>query len=319
MQPVLWLELAGGLALLFVAGEAFVRGAVGLAKGAGMSELLIGLTVVALGTSAPEFFVSLEAVLRGRAQIAIANVTGSNVINLTLVLGLAAIVAPLAYSRGRFALDAAVVVASAAVLTLLGLFGSISRAMGLAMICLLAGYVVTAYLRDRRRRTADRDWHSEECEEFAPFPPLVPAVGLAVGGLAGLILGGHLVVGGAEGIATALGASETVVGLTVVAAGSSLPELATSLVAAIRGHTDVAIGNILGSCIFNVLWILGVCAIVRPFAIDPSLARSAIPLMLAAAIAVSALVLLRSRIGRVAGTALAIAYAAYVFVVVRIG
>jgi cation:H+ antiporter len=312
-----WLEIAGGIALLFAAGEAFVRGAVGLAKRAGVSSLLIGLTVVALGTSSPEFFVSLEAVLSGKAQIAIATVTGSNLIDLTLVLGIASMFAPLVFSRGRFAFESAALVGSALILAILALVGAVARIVGIAMVLLILVYIAACYVRDRRGRGVRKDWHAEECEEFAPFPPVWPAAGLAAAGLGGLVLGAHFVVTGAEQIALGLGASQTVIGLTIVAAGSSLPELATSLAAAVRGHTDVAIGNVLGSCIFNVLWILGLCAIVRPFAIESSLAKESIFVMLGTSIVVSLLLLARARVGRFAGAVLSLAYAAYVVIFVR--
>ena len=317
MQLISWLEIVGGLALLFAAGEAFVRGAVALATRAGVSSLLIGLTIVALGTSSPEFFVSLEAILSGKAPIAIATVTGSNLIDLTLVLGISAMVAPLVFSRGRFAFESAVVVGSAALLALLAFAGSIGRVVGTAMVLLVAAYVAASYSRDRRGRAAGEGWPAEECEEFAPFPRVWPAIGLAVAGLGGLVLGAYLVVAGAEQVALGLGASETVIGLTIVAAGSSLPELATSVTAAARGHTDVAIGNVLGSCIFNILWILGLCAIVRPFAIESALAKEAILVMLGTSVLVSVLLLARSQVGRFAGAALSLAYATYVVVFVR--
>ena len=134
MPLISWLEIAGGIALLFAAGEACVRGAVGLAKRAGVSPLLIGLTVVALGTSSPEFFVSLEAVLGGKAQIAIATVTGSNLIALTLVLGIASMFAPLVFSRGRFAFESAALVGSAMILAILALVGAVGRVVGIAMV-----------------------------------------------------------------------------------------------------------------------------------------------------------------------------------------
>lgn len=318
MQLASWVEVVGGVALLFAGGEAFVRGAVGLAKRAGVSSLLIGLTVVALGTSSPEFFVSLDAVLSGKTPIAVATVTGSNLIDLTLVLGLAAVVAPLVYSRRRFAFEAAVLVGSSMLLALLALIGSVGRVVGIAMVVLVVAYVVASYLRDRKGRSRE-DWRAEECEEFAPFPSLWPAIGLAVAGLGALVLGAHVVVGGAERVALAVGASQTVMGLTIVAAGSSLPELATSLAATARGHTDVAIGNVLGSCIFNILWILGLCAIVRPIAIDSPLAKEAIFFLLGTSAVVSILLLGRSRVGRFTGALLSLAYAAYVVVFVRAG
>ena len=252
------LSLAGGLALLVVAASVLVRGAAALALRLGLSPLVIGLTVVAFGTSAPELVVSVQAALAGAGGIAVGNVIGSNVANVGLILGLAVLVRPIATDPGLLRRDLPVLVAATALTVVLLLDRTVGRVEGAVLLGALVAYLVWS-VRTSRREQASADLPVE-----APTGPAWRDVVLVALGLAGLVGGADLFVGGAVRIAEAAGVSNAVIGLTVVAVGTSLPELATSIVAAVRGEGEIAAGNVVGSNLFNVLGILGVGALAAP-------------------------------------------------------
>jgi cation:H+ antiporter len=246
-----------GVGLLVAGAEILVRGAARLALAMGVSPLIVGLTVVAFATSAPEMAVSVGAAAAGQPELALGNVLGSNIFNVLFILGLSALVAPLIVSVQLVRLDVPVMIGVSVLVVLLALDGGLSRMDGVALLLGAVGY--TAFLV----RQAQREKRAEAAE--APGPPrprrqlLVDAL-LIAGGLVFLVLGSRLLLGGAVVVADALGISPLVIGLTFVAGGTSLPEVATSVAAALRGQRDLAVGNVVGSNIFNLLLVLGAAA-----------------------------------------------------------
>ncbi|UCH74503.1 MAG: calcium/sodium antiporter [Rhodospirillales bacterium] len=304
---------ASGLLILLLAGEATIRGAVGLAKLLGVSPAMIGLTVVAFGTSAPELVVSLEASLGGAPDIAVGNVVGSNIANILLILGAGALIAPLICDPGMVRRDGAAMIAALVLLCLLGLAGIIVAWQGALMILVLIGYVAVSYVLDRRNGTAVANLHAREAEETTGVPERpVPVLLYVAVGLAGLVLGAHLLVTGAVGVARAAGVSESVIGLSLVAVGTSLPELAATVVAALRRHTDVAIANVLGSNLFNVLLILGAAALVAPLPIAPDIVEIDLWVMLGAGLVLIPIMITGWHISRAEGVFLLLLYAVYI-------
>jgi cation:H+ antiporter len=262
-----------GLVLLAVGGDILVRGAVGVASRLGVSPLLAGLTIVGFGTSTPELVTSLFAAIDGAPGIAVGNVVGSNIANILLILGVSALILPLAIDPAAFKRDGlALAVATLACLAAV-LLGFLSRPVGLVLLALLIGYIVWAYRSERRVPDAEAAMHEHVATDVtSPGMSLIAALGLAAAGIISTIIGARLLVDGAIEIARDFGVTETVIGLTVVAVGTSLPELVACVIAALRRHPDVVLGNIIGSNIYNVLGILGVTAIVHPISIPPEIA-----------------------------------------------
>lgn len=262
-----------GLVLLAVGGDILVRGAVGIAGRLGVSPLLAGLTIVGFGTSTPELVTSLFAAIEGAPGIAVGTIVGSNIANILLILGVSALILPLAVNPAAFRRDGlALVVATFACLAAV-LFGFLSRPVGFALLALLIAYIVWAYRSERRHPDAEAAMHERVAADVtSPGLGLIAALGMAVAGIIGTIIGARLLVDGAIEIARDFGVTETVIGLTVVAVGTSLPELVACVIAALRRHPDVALGNIIGSNIYNVLGILGVTAIVHPIQVPPEIA-----------------------------------------------
>ena len=264
------LMMGGGVLLLLAGAEALVRGASALALRLGITPLVVGLTVVAIGTSSPELVVSVQAALAGQGGVALGNVVGSNIANLGLIVGIAVVLTPMAVDRDIVRHDMPIMLASMGVLGLFLVDGALVRWEGAALACAAVLYTVWKIRESRRSVRAQR---AEE-----GIPPEVKAVlgapasamwrqGLfVVGGLALLIYGSELLLDGAIAVATGLGVSEAVIGLTLVALGTSLPELATTVVAARRGEAEIALGNAVGSNIFNVLSVLGPAALAAPIA-----------------------------------------------------
>lgn len=299
------LSLAAGLALLTFGAEYLVRGAISLANRLGMPPLLIGLTVVGFGTSMPELLVSLQAALGGAPAIAVGNVVGSNTANILLILGAAAVISPIAARIPNLKRDMVMMLAAAVVMLGLGLWGVVNFWLGLLSFAGLAAYLSWVTYTDRRRMTA------EEEELVVKLAGWKEALFIA-GGLAGLIFGANLLIDAATAIAREFGISEAVIGLTIVAVGTSLPELATSVVAAFRRHAEIALGNVVGSNIFNILGILGITAMVVPVPVEDSIASFDIPFMLAVSVALIALIIVSGRIGRGAGAVMLAVYTGYV-------
>ncbi len=305
-----YIAAAAGLVLLFVGGEALVRGAVALARRWGISPLVVGLVIVGAATSAPELVVSLDAALAGQPDIALGNVVGSNIANILLIMGVGALIYPLQAGKAVVFRDGAAMLLAAIVLTRVAMTGTIDRWAGGFMLAGLVVYVALTYGWERRQRTATI--HAKEAEEFSDVPMPAWAAGLAVAvGVGMLVLGARWLVAGAVSIATAAGVPEAVIGLTLVAVGTSLPELATAIIAAWRRHTDVAVGNAIGSCIFNILGILAITALVTPIPVDPQIMAIDIWVMLA--VTAAALPLLGSgwRLSRREGALFLAVYAAY--------
>lgn len=305
--------LAVGLVLLVAGGDTLVRGATTAARSLGVSPLLIGLTLVGMGTSAPELVTSLTAVLAGSPGIAMGNVVGSNTANVLLILGLAALISPIVVDRKAFRRDGWMLILSTAICVAAVVAGTIDYRWGLAMLAGLAVYLLWAWMGERRHR--DREARKyEHLTEDAPDARggLWAGLGLAVIGIALTVGGARLLVDNAVIVAREVGVSDTLIGLTVVAIGTSLPELVTSAVAAFRRHSDVALGNVIGSNIYNVLGILGITALVAPIRVPPEIIRLDIWVMVAATALVVLFVRTGMRIVRLEGLALLAAYGAYI-------
>ncbi len=291
MSPMTFVYLIAGLVLLVAGAEVLVRGAAKLAAQFGIPPLVIGLTVVAFGTSAPETAVSIQASLNGSGDIAIGNVLGSNIANVLLILGMTALVAPLIVSRQLIRLDVPIMIGASLVTYALAWDGSLSRLDGALLFTAVASYTVFLIISSRKANaaaTADDEFAKEFGLDAQPKPyaSLINA-GLVAAGLVLLVVGSNFLVEGAVSLARALGLSELVIGLTVIAIGTSLPELATSILAAIRGERDIAVGNIVGSNIFNLLCVLGLASLVSPEAITVAASALAFdfPVMIAVALA----------------------------------
>ncbi len=320
------LTLAGGLVLLIVGGELLVRGSVRIAEKLGVSPLLIGLTLVGFGTSMPELVTSVEASMIGSPGIAVGNIVGSNISNILLILGASALIFPLAVSSTALLRDGSVVLLSAVAFLLVGQSVGLTRIVGLAFVAGLLAYLVHAYRQERSTSAVEAQGHTAAFDKGEAFeqvdrglhPPagaglaswLLPALG-AIGGLAIIIAGGKLLVDAAVDLARALGMSETVIGLTIVALGTSAPELVTSIVAAIRRQTDIAVGNILGSNIYNTLGIGGVTALIAPTPFPPEIVRFDAWVMLAASLLLFLFAWNRN-ISRLEGAAMVALWAGYI-------
>lgn len=304
-----------GLLLLAGGGEALVRGATAIARLAGVTPAVIGLTVVAMGTSLPELVVSVMAALDAQPDIAIGNVVGSNIFNLVGVLGITALITAIPVTGSAVRLEWPIMFLSSAALLLLARDGSIDRLEG---SFLLAGLIVfTAYMVWVGRREvagAEAEAFAEQATRRSvrsPVAQLSIAIGAVAAGLVLLVLGGRTLVLGAVEIARLAGLSERVIGLTVVAIGTSMPEVAASVVAALRGRTDVAIANLLGSNIFNILGILGITALIQPVPVSPETRATDMIWMLVTAAAVFPVLRSGMRVSRIEGGLLLFLYLAY--------
>lgn len=275
------LLLIGGIALLAIGGELLVRGSVGVARHMGVSPLLAGLTIVGFGTSAPELATSLQAAFAGSPGIAVGNVVGSNIANFLLIIGISAMIMPLAITRKAFKRDGlALMIATLACVGVV-MFGFIDRWMGVVLLIALAGYIVWAFLSERDTHDSEAVRHEQEEGDIAsPETGIWALVAISIGGIAAAVIGADFLVTAAVDLARGWGVSEAVIGLTVVAFGTSLPELVACVVAALRNHGDVALGNAVGSSIYNICAILGITAIVHPLEVPPEIMRLDIWVML---------------------------------------
>lgn len=276
-----FLLLLGGFIVLGFAGEALLRGAVTLAQHLKVSPLIIGLTIIAFGTSAPELTVSINAALNGQPDISIGNVVGSNIANILLVMGAMAVVSPFFVNRGTLGRDGGFMFAVSLLLLLLGVFGMIERWVGIALLGVLIGFSI--YLYTSARDDEDMAEAQAGVDENLVPGGIFAAVLVLLLGIGGVIYGAEMMVEGAVALARLWGISEAVIALSLVAIGTSLPELAVSLVAAIRGHAGLAVGNIIGSNISNILLILGATALIAPLPISEIMAQRDIPIMVGVA------------------------------------
>ncbi|MDZ7588059.1 MAG: calcium/sodium antiporter [Parasphingorhabdus sp.] len=282
--------LLAGFVALIGGGELLVRGAVRIAERLGLSQMLIGLTIVGFGTSAPELVASVEAALAGSPGIAWGNVVGSNLANILLILGISAVILPIAVPRAPLWRDGGLAMIATLVLWVLAIRGAVGVGTGVAFIALLIAYLIYAYRSEMRAghgasavndkadalEMSDRALHVEQ--------PLWRSGLVFVVGLVLIVLGGGWLVGGAVDLARMIGMSEAVIGLTIIAVGTSLPELVTSVIAARKGASEVALGNVLGSNIFNLLLIGGVTAVIAPAQLPSEITKFGLPLLAAVSI-----------------------------------
>jgi cation:H+ antiporter len=310
MIHLFWLFV--GLVLLTVGGESLVRGALSAARRIGVSPLLAGLVIVGFGTSAPELVVSVQAAISGQPDIAIGNVIGSNIANILLILGVSALIMPLATHIQCLRRDGLTMLVATLLFMGLASVGGIGRIEGILMLGCLAGYLIWAY-RTEREGSPEAQLHKAEADEIQLQPMTIPITLLTtIGGLVMLIIGANRFLLGAVGLGEALGVPDAIIGLTVVAVGTSLPELAVSIIAAIRKHADVAVGNIIGSCIFNLLCILGISATLTPLPLEGRLLQIDQFVMLGVTVALLLFLFFGLSLSRIKGAALLAAYVVYI-------
>tara|TARA_R110000868_G_scaffold163559_2_gene395804 strand:- start:5727 stop:6683 length:957 start_codon:yes stop_codon:yes gene_type:complete len=310
----MYFSLAAGLLVLTLCGDLLVRGAAGLAERAGLSPLIIALTVVSLGTSMPELFISVSAALRGSPDIALGNVVGSNIANILLVLGIPAMLYPIACSHHALRLNTGFMLAASGLLIVFCLVGPLTRGEGEFLLVALVAYLAWSAW-DAKRYPADAIVQTAETITLVKHMPRATIAGFILVGCIGLPVGAHFVVEGGTLMARSFGVSEAVIALTLIAVGTSLPELATSLMAAIRRKHDVAIGNVIGSNIINILAILGVTSLIMPLPVAPNFLQLDLWVMLLAAFAIVPTVIARGTISRSMGAFFVVAYIAYVYAI----
>lgn len=302
------LLVLAGLATLIVGAELLVRGGSGVATRLGIPPMVIGLTVVSIGTSLPELAIGIDAALRDAGPLAVGNIAGTNLVNLLLILGLSAAIAPLAIQSRTIAFELPVVAAVSILVVLLALDGTISRLDGTVLVTIAVVYtvaVVALALRDPRRVPAAPEAGGG----------LVRHLVVLVAGLGVVVLGADWLVRGAVDLAAAVGVSEVVIGLTVVAIGSSAPELVTTVVSTLRGDRDIAVGNLIGSSVYNLALILGVTSLVAPLEVTSDLIRVDLPLMALVAVLLVPVMITGRRVSRAEGLAAVAAYVLYLGVI----
>jgi cation:H+ antiporter len=303
------LFLLAGLVLLFGGGEFLVRGAAGIGLRFGLSPLVVGLTLVAMATSSPELAVSLSAAADGQGGLALGNVVGSNICNIALIIGLAGLVRPLRVEARVVRIDAPLVIAASVLLVALLLDGQLGRLDGALLVSGLAAYLwftVTAARRESALVRAEFD-----AEVTAPGGPAWLLGAFVLAGVAALVSGGLVFLEGAVSLATTLGVPPAVIGLTIAALGTSLPEIATSVVATLRGHDDIAVGNVVGSNLFNILAIAGVTGVISPFG-RGTVSNLDLGVMIAVAVVLLPMIYTRSRIDRWEAGMLLAGYVLYI-------
>ena len=321
----MFLLLAGGLLILIVCGDFLVQGASALAARYGLSPLLIALTIVAFGTSAPELLVSVQAALKGAPGIALGNVVGSNIANILLILGLPALIAPIACAGRAVPHNMLIMMAASVLLIVLCFTGPIAFWQGILLVSLLAAYLVYSGW-DARKNPYNAAAEAGPSTHDLPHGDIEPqnlsrrliAIKI-IFGIAGLPLGAKLVVNGGVDIAETFGVSDAVIGLSLIAVGTSLPELATSVMAVFRRNDDVVVGNIIGSNIMNILAILGITAIIAPISVAPDFLTFHLWVMLGAAVLLLPIAMTGRKVGRGAGIVFLVAYGAYLYAMFAFG
>jgi cation:H+ antiporter len=300
-----YLYIFGGLIGLFFGGEALVRGSVSIARRMLISPLIIGLTVVGFGTSTPELLVSVQAALRGVPDIALGNIIGSSIANILLIVGLTALVWPIRIAAAAMRRDIIFMIASVLLLVPLFAMGELGHISGLLLVAGLSVYLVLTFLSSREDTTED--------DNPAAQSSLIVSVSWMTFGFVALLFGAQFLVDGAVSVARGFGVSEAFIGLTIVAIGTSLPELATSLIAAFRHQSDIAIGNVIGSNIFNVLGVLGVTALIAPISVSGRFLSFDLPILIGVSCVLAGVLLTRPQIGRGIGVLMLLGYAAYLY------
>lgn len=308
-----WIYTAVGLVVLLLAGDALVRGAVNMSLRLGVPALIVSLTIVAFGTSAPELLISIQAILDGVPGLALGNVVGSNTANVLLVLGIPALLAVMHTSECDTRKSYVQMIAATVLFIVLCFMGPLNWISGLILLAALAAMLGWAFLEAKSHREANLD--AEEIEGADPKIGWGKIIFFLVLGLVGLPIGANLLVEGSTNIARSFGISETVIGLTLVAIGTSLPELATTVMAALRKQADVALGNVIGSNMFNLLGIMGVASLVGTIPVDREILHFDIWIMLAASLVLIPFVFLKFDISRFWGIVLSVAYISYLVIV----
>ena len=314
------LLLVLGFALLVKGADWFVDGAAGIATKFGIPQLVIGLTIVAMGTSAPEAAVSITAAFAGNAEITIGNIVGSNVLNILIILGITALVYPVAVQKSSLVFDIPVVLFATAILFVLGYDGNISRLDGIIMLVAFVAYLFFLFWDAKRPKKLEsaevkkEEAENEETKNEGKNLSLPKAVIFTVIGLVLIVAGSNFVVKSATFIATALGLSQRFIGLTIVALGTSLPELFTSVTAAMKKNSDIAVGNIVGSNIFNILFIVGLSGLIIPVPFAPAFRFDTL-ISGVAAILLLLCSLPKKRLSRIAGIFFLICYAVYFYMI----
>ncbi|MBT43537.1 MAG: sodium:calcium antiporter [Idiomarina sp.] len=302
-----------GVVLLTFGGEALIRGSLAAARRFGISPLLSGLVIVGFGTSSPELVVSIDAAMTGQPDIAIGNVVGSNIGNILLILGVCAVIMPMAVQPLALRRDAVTVVGASVLFLVLVAGSALGRTDAFILLIALVAYLIWAYRTERLHAGPSADMHKAEAEELTAVPKTSLWIVMAVLiGLVFLIGGSRVMLSGAIGLAESFGVSEAVIGLTLVAVGTSLPELAVSVMAALRRHADVAVGNILGSNIFNLLGILGISALLQPLPVPERILQFDQWVMLGTAAILLLFLYTGRRLSRMEGGVLLAGYVAYV-------
>ncbi len=312
-----------GFGALVLGAESLVHGAKQIAKAFGVSTLIIGLTVVAFGTSAPELFVSTAAAFKGTADVAVGNIIGSNLFNVLVIIGLSAIISPLNVSSGVVKREMPIMIAALGIFWLASINGKIGRVEGSFIFAGILAYLALNYylvLRDSAAAKAYLEGQEDVVDiEKTPPQKYAKSLGFILLGLAGLVGGSELIVDSATTIAKTFGISDLVIGVTLVAVGTSLPEVATTAVAAFQGESDLSVGNAVGSNIFNVLCVIGLTAIITPLVVSDSALNFDMAFMFFACAAVWPLMFFRRRLARVEGVLLILVYVAYIFFVFKDG
>ncbi len=304
---IVWIVI--GLATLIVGGEFLVKGAVGMATKARLSTLVIGMTVVSFGTSAPELLVSLKAAYHDVPEIAIGNVIGSNIANIALVLGLTVIIFPMPVSRNSLIFDWPIMMLASILFVVFSFNLQIERIEGVVLFTILVGFIYFLIRNSRKNKKSKETNDLDEVIKVNVFK----SVGFILIGLIGLYFGAKWLIEGAKSLGESAGLSKHVIAITIVAFGTSVPELVTSVVAAYRKEMDISVGNLIGSNIFNIMSVIGLTAIVSPIRVDESVVRWDMIWMLAIALILLPMMWYKRKIGRISGIILLTAYFVYIY------
>lgn len=310
---MIYVKVLLGFVFLLGSADILVRGSVGLARKLDISPLVIGMTIIAFGTSAPEFLVSMEAALLGSSGMALGNVIGSNLANMLLIIGTAAFLKPISIKPYALLHDGAMLLGASLLFTWFCWNGTIGPLQGGVFLFILVVFLGGSYWRETRDGGMSAKIHEEEVKEFEGIQSYRMIWMAILAGLAGVLFGADLLVTGGVEMAQTYDVPDEVIGLTVLAVGTSLPELAASVVAALRGHTDVALGNVVGSNLFNILAVIGTVALVTPLTVPQQVLDFDLWVMLGVTILMMPYLLGRLRLGRVIGATFLLGYIAYVF------
>lgn len=312
---MMYVQVLIGFVVLIGGAEILVRGAVSLASRLGISPMVIGMTVVAVGTSAPELVVSVNAALEGATGLAVGNVIGSNIANVLLVLGVACILSPIIDRPAALKRDGAFFLFGTLLFVGLCLRGTLDATAGILLLIGFVSFIGVSYWRESSDPDQLSTDHVQEVEDLQGWPGTTGGIVLAiVGGLAGLAVGSEFLVQGGSEIARSFGVSEEVIGLTLFALGTSLPELAASVIAALKGHADVGIGNVVGSNLFNVLGVAGVAALTADLPVHRQILDFDLWVMLGSSILLLPVLVFGWRIGRLTGLVFTLAYCGYIWI-----